>query len=342
MRECRGLILDADTLEVVSFPFTKFFNYGEQHAVEIDWNTAHCEEKIDGSLIKVVNLGENRFLISTNGTIDASKCEITNIVMSPFKTYGEMVKEGFKHYGLTEKDFPRLFRPGFTYMFEITSPYNHIVVKYDETKLSFLGMRNNSTFEETFFRDSELSEIFNTPEIYPLKNIDQCVSAAEKLGEDKEGFVVCDRNFNRIKVKSPMYVALSHLRCNGSLSHERALEIVRKNEIGEVVNYFPEFEKPLQTVKSDYESLVSDLEARWGDFLRKGKGLSERKDRAKLVGEIFRELFYVGFLLLDGKTESVRNWAETVSLKKLCRILGYKKQWGSAIRFFQSRKKSTV
>lgn len=48
VKECRGLILDAETFEVVSYPFNKFFNYGEQYADEVDWRTAYVTEKIDG------------------------------------------------------------------------------------------------------------------------------------------------------------------------------------------------------------------------------------------------------------------------------------------------------
>lgn len=45
---CRGLILDADTFDIVSFPFVKFHNYGEAHADEIDWNSCYVTEKLDG------------------------------------------------------------------------------------------------------------------------------------------------------------------------------------------------------------------------------------------------------------------------------------------------------
>ena len=40
VQECRGLILDRHTLDVISMSFFKFFNEGETNAVKIDWNTA--------------------------------------------------------------------------------------------------------------------------------------------------------------------------------------------------------------------------------------------------------------------------------------------------------------
>jgi hypothetical protein len=49
VRECRGLILNEDTYDVVSYPFNKFGNVGEGAWVDnIDWNSAHVLEKCDG------------------------------------------------------------------------------------------------------------------------------------------------------------------------------------------------------------------------------------------------------------------------------------------------------
>ena len=48
VQECRGLILDSDTFDIVSYPFNKFFNYGESHAATIDWASAYVTQKLDG------------------------------------------------------------------------------------------------------------------------------------------------------------------------------------------------------------------------------------------------------------------------------------------------------
>ena len=48
VRECRGIILDEDTFDVVSYAFDKFGNYGEPYCPEIDWKTARVGEKLDG------------------------------------------------------------------------------------------------------------------------------------------------------------------------------------------------------------------------------------------------------------------------------------------------------
>lgn len=300
VKECRGLILDAETLEVVCFPFTKFFNYGEPHASTIDWGSAYVESKIDGSIMKVVNLDGENFLLSTNGVIDAFKCNLSESVGSncPFSSFGELFMEGMKHYGLGIEDFPRLFKPNKTYMFELTSPWNQVVVQWKETKVWFLGERDNLTFQETFYGDSELSKVFDVPKVYPITSIDQCVSAASELPEDEEGYVVCDKDFNRIKVKSPRYVQLHYMANNQNWSGRRVLEILLAGEVSEYIAYFPKFKVAFDFVKGKYDAYVSELE-----YLRKGiddlleveNGYMSKKDFAKWVFASGSRKPYSGF-----------------------------------------------
>ncbi len=51
VQECRGLLVDEENnYRVISFPYTKFFNYNETCAVKIDWKSAKVYDKLDGSL----------------------------------------------------------------------------------------------------------------------------------------------------------------------------------------------------------------------------------------------------------------------------------------------------
>lgn len=258
VQECRGLILGSDTFEIVSHPFHKFFNYGEELAADIDWKTAWTSSKLDGSICKVVNLA-GKFLISTNGVISAFKCSLSENVGCPFETFGELFMDGMKFYGLTMTDFPRLFKPGFTYMFELTSPWNQVVVQWKETKVWFIGVRDNRTGEETRFSDHELSKIFDTPKVFQMRSFDDVVKAAKELPDDEEGYVVCDSEFRRVKVKSPRYVQLHYMASNQIWSPSRVIDIIRDNEVSEYVAYFPKFKAAFDVVKDKYDAYVRNL-----------------------------------------------------------------------------------
>ena len=332
VRECRGLILNEDTNEIVSFPFTKFGNFGESYCPKIDWTTARCGEKIDGSLIKIVNVGNN-LLISTNGTILASNAPIAEQIGCKYSTFGDIVadildnileKSGWQKR-LQEEGLCALWEEGYTYMFELCSPWTRVVVPHKENKLYFLGKRNNETFEETYFTDDPImSKIFDTPRVFHLKSIDECLAATKEMPWDEEGYVVCDGKFNRIKVKSAAYCAIHHMKGNGKMSYERGIDIIRSNEISEVVTYFPEFKNHLDSLKEKLKQTLSFLEQAWANYLIMDSKLLLRKDKAIEIQRLFKSFSGIGFALLDHKINSPKEWLETCPSNKLVKFLGYK------------------
>lgn len=338
VRECRGLILDEDTLEAVCVPFFKFGNYGEAYCPEIDWKTCYVTEKLDGSLIKVVRIGDE-LLWSTNGTIDAYKAPLPEQIGCFAKSFGELawfaILENYrKDRGLSLSDcidpdivagwMRKKFKEGFTYMFELTSPYNKVVVSWHETKLSFIGCRNNMTGEEIFFGDHELAKVFNTPKVFPLRSVDECVKAASELTLDSEGYVVVDHLFNRIKIKSPVYVAAHHLRGeNGIMSYRRALEIVKANEVSEVLSYFPEYSTEFQEIQNRFDNFVTHLENTWSKFQKELVNLHTRKDQAIWIKNNCQSPGFL-FAALDGKISSIRDAVFNSPNEKILKILGLK------------------
>ena len=339
VRECRGLILDEDTLEPVCIPFFKFFNAGESHADEIDWSTAWTSEKKDGSLIKVVKLDDG-LLVSTNGTIDAYKASIQDQIGFVGQTFGRLFELALANAMDSEQKgkacldwfvtptqwLASKLEKGYTYMFELTSPYNKVVVTWHETKLWFIGCRDNATMEEIRFSEHPLSKVFSTPELFPLTNLKETQEAASALDCNHEGFVVCDSAFRRVKVKSATYVSLHHMKNNGVLSFERGIEIVRGNELDEVLTYFPEFSEHLLKIKKDYDDMVKMLDSAWLKFKCVRHMLPTRKDQALTITnkDCFGKFSGVGFALLDGKVSSVDEWVKSVPAKNLVKLLGYK------------------
>lgn len=241
---------------------------------------------VHNSIIKVVNLDGDNFLISTNGVISAFKCSVSDSVGCPYASFGELFMEGMKFYGLTMEDFPLLFKPGFTYMFELTSPWNQVVVQWNETKVWFIGVRDNSTGKETRFSDHELSKVFDTPTVFSMRSFDDVVKAAKELPDDEEGYVVCDSGFRRVKVKSPRYVQLHYMAGNQTWSAGRVLEILRANEVSEYVAYFPKFKAAFDVVKAKYDAYVrelKDIQNHIDNLLEVYNGSMPKKDFAKWV-----------------------------------------------------------
>eukprot|EP01089_Gocevia_fonbrunei_P009805 TRINITY_DN2221_c0_g1_i1.p2 TRINITY_DN2221_c0_g1~~TRINITY_DN2221_c0_g1_i1.p2 ORF type:complete len:136 (-),score=30.36 TRINITY_DN2221_c0_g1_i1:429-812(-) len=121
-------------------------------------------------------------------------------------------------------------------MFEMFTKENVQIVRPAKDRLVLVGLRNLITFEEEIpkaFVESENLAWDFIDEIKTLKTLDDVKESAKKLNPaNDEGYVVCDHNFSRLKIKSPGYVALSGLSLKDqyNTNQRRMLAIVQINE----------------------------------------------------------------------------------------------------------------
>ena len=274
VQEARGIILDQlDGWRVIRMSFRKFFNYGQPEAADIDWSTARVQEKEDGSLMSISWWPrQNRYLISTNGTIDAFRTKVCSPTASfldsgdDAPTFADLFMEGLAKSPVGHLHLYEIFRKGYTYTFELCSPLNKVVVDWKETTLFHLATRNNETLEE------ENEDIgIQKPKEFPLHSFDAVVDAAQKINRiesdtvEHEGFVVVDGNWSRVKIKSPLYVSAFYIAGN-SLSFKRALGIIICNEEDEFVSYFPDTQKVFNEVHQFIDRIEAFMEEGWKHF----------------------------------------------------------------------------
>lgn len=311
VQECRGLIIvkdnDNDKYIPVCVPFFKFFNYGEKYVSKIDWTTAQVQEKIDGSLIKFwYHL--NHWNISTNSMINAFNATIA-LPTNEFKSYGDLVLYALKKQNIDlmtlDKDY--------CYMFELVSPYTRIVVPYTEIQLYYLGERNMKTLEES----NKFRNKFNVhPTLYEVNTLDKCIEFAKNLPKDREGFVVVDKNYNRIKVKSPQYVAMHHIRTNVA-TIKSILTLIKKGEQQEFINYFPEYKDIVNEISRKYFKMLSNMEVVKLCVETRIKQLYTRKEQAIKIQEFCKNNVDFAFAYLDNKVKTVQQFIDNLSLEKL-------------------------
>lgn len=250
VQEARGIIINLKEMKVVCWPFRKFGNFGEDYADDIDWESARVQDKIDGSIIKV--WWDNKIWhISTNSTIDAKKAPV-NTDISFYEVFNQAKIEcGF--------GFNQLDR-NYTYMFELISPYNRIVIDYNTIDLYHIGTRDNRTGLE-LNRDIGVKK----PVEYPLHSLKDCIDAVAELNPHggivrKEGFVVVDKYWNRIKIKSPEYVAIHHLIPNGMITDYQLFEMIHGGTIDDVISYVPSLKPRVIDIIKKYKNFRSKVE----------------------------------------------------------------------------------
>ena len=308
VKEARGLILERDTWRVVAYPFKKFFNFGEAYVDEIDWESAVVETKEDGSLIKVYYY-DGEWRVGTNGTIFAENAELN---AGPYKNFRQLFDAAAEKCGL---DFSRLNRY-YTYIFELCSEFNQVVCPQSEMRLIHIGTRNNRTFQEV-----EADIGIPHPQRYALSSLEDCIAMAKTFDFTKEGFVVKDKNYNRIKVKSEDYVRVHRLANNGSMTEERAIELIRANELDEFFTYFPQYKEYIGRIKAKIAALSYTIDKDISRARVIKENSSSRKDFAAWVAGLSSLEKAIAFLVYDEKIESGDQYIASLTTKKLARLI---------------------
>ena len=248
VREARGIIINLDNLQVVCRGFDKFGNFGESYVDTIDWSTARVQQKVDGSIMKVW-FYDGKWRVSTNAVIDAAAADCNGSGLS-FKDIFDQAAANVK------LDYSRLNKDN-TYIFELVSRYNRVVIDYNcEPTLWHIGTRNNLTGLESV-EDIGVKH----PAEYPLHSLEDCIAAAAKLNDSTqsvtaEGYVVVDADWHRIKVKSPAYVAIHNLIPNGEISDEKIIELILLGDTDEILTYIPSLKDRLHS----WNNHINDLQ----------------------------------------------------------------------------------
>lgn len=304
---CRGVIVNLKTMKIVCRPFDKFFNYGEEFADTLDWNSVKIREKIDGSLMKIW-WDYGNWHISTNGTIDADKAELQSD-LGDFRTYGELFKSVFP------VDLYNKLDKRYTYMFELVSPYSTIVVHYDNTAIYHLATRDNETGKEV-----EADIGIQKPKDYTLNTIDELINAAAALPDDAEGYVAYDKDYKRIKVKNPTYVMLHHIAGNRNFTTKRFVELIKEHEDAEFLNYFPEFTDRFDDIKNRIAAIANKSRELYNEAI--SAGLDKRGFAIEYNNKISAVLFtFVIWCYLDNSRDIYNEIIERCTIDKILELL---------------------
>lgn len=285
VQDSRGIILEKDTWKVMSLAFRKFFNSGEIHAAPIDWDSAIVFTKEDGSLIQVYfDWVLQQWCVGTSGTADAN----TPVNNDEQHTFSSLFWNTAKKYDLTtDKLDTRLI-----YVFELCTPYNIVVTPHTESKIVLLGVRNQDTLSECLPGLSyigTLTSICNEigvglPVIHKLSDLNSIASTFNNMPFDEEGYVVVDKNCNRIKIKNPSYVAAHHLKSKTAAHH--IMEIIKQNEVDEFAATFAERKTEILELQAKYYKLIESGEKLLAENDIVAITTDQIKEKALLIQEI--------------------------------------------------------
>lgn len=134
-RECRGIIFDSKTGDIIRRPFHKFFNVNEREETQdhrLDFSKEHwIDTKLDGSMIAVF-MHEGELVYGTK-------------MVAP--DFHELVKKFVDTSDVDYEGFCRkVIADGYTPIFEFMHPQKRIVIDYGkEPALTLLAVRHMVT-----------------------------------------------------------------------------------------------------------------------------------------------------------------------------------------------------
>lgn len=259
--ECRGLVLEEVTYNIVACPMFRFFNDSQVDLIpkDFDWSSAKFLEKMDGTL-GIVYFHNEKWHIGTRSRCEADvnidSLNITfsglfDIAVREMWTKSQIAFINSQSLSQNIQAFMSQFYnkssvTDYTFCFEITSPYNRIVCKYNDISLTLLMVRNNITFQEEDPKDWLTESVvtsygLKTAKEYEFDNIEHMIQVVRDSNpEEHEGLVVIDKTFNRIKVKSPAYVAFNKMRDSLSTSIKGCIEVILLGQDDDVVGMMPD------------------------------------------------------------------------------------------------------
>lgn len=278
-QECRGLILrtpvaipDLNTIvgatEVLARPMDRFFNYGQGAAATIDMNspeTYFCE-KLDGTLCIIYNDPDlGKFCVATRSVPDA------DLPMDGFgmQTFSDLFWKAYFAGGGSVRALCTCSRgTDVTLCFELCTPDNQIVVRYNDYKVYLLAARDTVSGAE--FAPEDVAKLANADPapIYRFGNTEEMIDfVSSRNPSAHEGIVVCQRrgtSYSRVKVKNPGYMALSKIRDSVAKSPRAVMEIILLGKEDDVMPLVPpHVQEVILSTKEGLRELLTRLDAEY-------------------------------------------------------------------------------
>lgn len=286
LRECRGIIFDNETGNIIARRFHKFFNVGEREdmALEhIDLTRKHTLPiKLDGSMITPIPLA--------SGIRWGTKMGITDVSMQAEEFVAD--KPNYQAFAKRMTDL------GYTPIFEWCSNKQRIVVNHEVDNLILLAIRENMTgvYVDRVGMEFEAKN-FNIPlvKLITIENDTEKLISRIRGWDQEEGIVIAFEDGHMAKIKSDWYVRL-HKTKDAISSERKVLDLILNGNIDDL--------KPLMD-EDDFSSVVR-YETQVMDEIYQSAGNIYNLYWYNIRGKMDRKTFAVEYMT------SYPNWAKFI------------------------------
>jgi len=248
-RECRGIIFDTVTGDIIRRPFHKFFNVNEREETQdnvVDLSQSHAIlEKLDGSMIAPFVVNDQLIWGTKMGATE---------VAEPVEDF-VLLNENYSQFARF------IIRRGYTPIFEWCSRKQRIVLDYKEDQLILTAIRDLTTG-----RYMSLDLVTNTADLYFIPTVRAFEPQSDmksfieyvRLLEDREGFVVRFDDGHMLKLKCDWYVQI-HKAKEKILQDRNIVELILDGKLDDVKAHLPQEDRDrLTRFEIQFNLAVSD------------------------------------------------------------------------------------
>ena len=314
--------------DLLAWPMNRFYNHGDASGAVIDWSDPELRvyEKLDGTCMIVYwDPLHERWHAGTRSVPEADLPIRVGHMEIGDMTFSELFFKALRATREAAEGKPLAWEPTdydkvvhlnkeLTYVFELTTPYNRIVVKYDEPRVTLLAARHTASGREVSIESLRLQHV-NRPKTWELRSaaaLDAFVNAADPAL--LEGAVACvakGDHFSRLKVKNKAWVLSSKAKDLVTVSRRSALLAIIKGEIDDVLPLVDkDIADELRKMQGDLLAFLRSIDANFAEYKAKANG--SRKDFALLVtsnGDWTPPYFN----MWEGRATSALQWAQAAA-----------------------------
>lgn len=201
----RGIVFDAETLEVLSLPFHKFFNVNEREETWLEnlnlTEKGYVMEKLDGTMVHVfMDDLDNGLYFGTRGTV------VNGL-------HNRFAEDQFHAQKVNMDELRNIIKEGYTPIFELlleeSHEYRH-TVSYEQREVRLIAIRNRTTGQ--YVAPRLLGDFARKLEVVSAKFDDKKsffdVTLEKESVKNAEGWVVMFESGLFVKVKGHEYMSM--------------------------------------------------------------------------------------------------------------------------------------
>lgn len=339
--QCRGMVIRAEEWEtgnddnwqdrrvgdisILAWPMCRFYNFGDSSCHPVDWDDPDLRvyEKVDGTCIIVYwdPLHEKWHCATRSvpeadlpifkGHIEIGDMTFSQLFLRALKETREELSGKPVDWDVDGPEKVIHLSKAHTYVFELVSRYNQIVVDYPEPRAYLLAVRHLLTGQEVMPETVRIQHV-RRPRTWPLKDAVSVGAFVNTTNpSEMEGTVVCDSKFRRMKIKSMAYVLAHKSKDTVTASPRNALQAIILEKIDDIIPLVPkDVGDKMLIMQGAYAQYCKSIDDRFNAFKLEADGSRKRFAEQVMLSGDWTPAY---FNMWENKATSAREW-----IKMMC------------------------